>query len=687
MNQNTVYESGRKYLDAGLSVIPIRADGSKAPAVPTWKEYQTKRFTKTEWENFHRNSMCIAVLGGAISGNLEILDFDDPEVFPLWTDRVEHFNSRLAEKLVIVQTPSKGFHVYYKSSESVNGNLKLAQKAGENGRAEVLIETRGEGGYVIAPPSLGSCHPSGNKYQLLKGDLNAIQLLTSEERTLLLELARSFNQYFPKNKVIRGDARSGGGRPGDVFNSKFIIDDWYDLLEKHDWEKVQIGGGEVEYWRRPGKDEPGVSASLNFQGSNLLYVFSSNAAPFEPDKAYTPFAAYTLLEHAGDFSSAAKALLSGDLVKSSGTLENATTRRKQRKSRQEEIEVGNYFENLGELLDAELPHIEEVLKFVERGTVSQFVATTNTGKTTMMLNASLALATGQQLMPLVPEVGRPRRVLYVDMETSASKAQNALRRMLSVEPYRPPAIRQLARENLRLVVDRELDDLPLNLSNTEHLEFLENEVLEFGAELVIIDNLSAAFELDNENDNAEALRTVMKPLNGFAKKTNAATILVHHTGKPGENSTKSMSVFMGRGASNFSSLSRTVYALMPATEMGPGYVVLHNTKNKSGWLLEPVMMKLDFESLWFAQVEIKEREDITAQDVSAFVESKGEASTADIKAYFLGRGFKSRTIERRIKDAERLNLVSKPTKRAKYRANKSIGDNLGPEVLVVSDSY
>src|SRR5262249_49783232 len=64
---------------------------------------------------------------------------------------------------------------------------------------------------------------------------------------------------------------------------------------------------EVTHWRRPGKNE-GVSATTNYAGSGLLYVFTSNGAPFEADTAYTAFAAYTLLTHRGDFSAAAQAL-------------------------------------------------------------------------------------------------------------------------------------------------------------------------------------------------------------------------------------------------------------------------------------------------------------------------------------------------------------------------------------------
>src|SRR5690606_29768817 len=42
--------------------------------------------------------------------------------------------------------------------------------------------------------------------------------------------------------------------------------------------------------------------------NNVLYVFSTNAAPFEPDRAYWPLAVYALLEHGGDFTAAAAAL-------------------------------------------------------------------------------------------------------------------------------------------------------------------------------------------------------------------------------------------------------------------------------------------------------------------------------------------------------------------------------------------
>ena len=51
-----------------------------------------------------------------------------------------------------------------------------------------------------------------------------------------------------------------------------------------------------------------VQVKSDTKGRDLLYVFSSNAAPFEPEKGYSKFAVYALLNHGGDFTAAARAL-------------------------------------------------------------------------------------------------------------------------------------------------------------------------------------------------------------------------------------------------------------------------------------------------------------------------------------------------------------------------------------------
>jgi putative DNA primase/helicase len=97
--------------------------------------------------------------------------------------------------------------------------------------------------------------------------------------------------------------QANGQRPGDDFERRAS---WAEILEPHGW--VMVGRrGEVEDWRRPGKDS-GVSATVNYAASGLLYVFSTNADPFEDGRGYSKFTAFALLNHGGDYGKAAKAL-------------------------------------------------------------------------------------------------------------------------------------------------------------------------------------------------------------------------------------------------------------------------------------------------------------------------------------------------------------------------------------------
>jgi Bifunctional DNA primase/polymerase, N-terminal len=297
-----------RLVTAGLSVIPIAADGTKRPVI-AWKPYQSRPPTSeelTRW--FQEGDVGIAIIGGKISGNLEILDFDAPETFAPWSTMVAELSPDLPYRLPVVPTPTEGRHVYYRCP-LIGGNQKLAQCLNADGRPETLIETRGEGGYAITPPSPPACHPLNKPYILLHGDLAAIPTFTPEERTILLNAARSFNEHVEPKRVIFGGASPGpsqpkGGRPGDIFNAQA---EWSNILEPQGWTRIGQRG-EITLWKRPGKWEHGCSATTNYAGSDLLYVFSANAHPFEPQNAYTKFAAYALLEHGGDFEAAAKCL-------------------------------------------------------------------------------------------------------------------------------------------------------------------------------------------------------------------------------------------------------------------------------------------------------------------------------------------------------------------------------------------
>jgi hypothetical protein len=317
MNTTTKQNTGsrislvKKYVESGLSIIPIEPDGSKAPLKVAsgrsikWESYQHSRPSNAELRGWYATGhrYGIAIIAGAVSGNLEILDFDDTAIIPAWREMVENAAPGLLDQLPQVQTPTGGLHVFYRC-ESIGSNNKLAERISADGKIKPLIETRGEGGYVVTVGSPPECHPTSKPYLIIKGELTNIPTITLTERTVLIECAKFFNEHIKTLKTIapeQGPLAATTLRPGDDFNQR---GDVRALLERYGWKhcgKSTIG----ERWQRPNADRP--SATL-FNDSGLFYVFSTSAHPFESDSVYTPFAVYSLLEHAGDYHSAAQAL-------------------------------------------------------------------------------------------------------------------------------------------------------------------------------------------------------------------------------------------------------------------------------------------------------------------------------------------------------------------------------------------
>ncbi|RMF97017.1 MAG: hypothetical protein D6741_10480, partial [Planctomycetota bacterium] len=162
-----------------------------------------------------------------------------------------------------------------------------------NGAETTLIETRGEGGLVLAAPTTG--------YTVISGDWCDLPVLSQDERDTLLSAARQLNEVhdLPQDNPL--GVREG--RPGDDFNQRGDITP---ILQEAGWVKTGESQDGNEYWRRPGKSH-GVSATFK---DGVFYVFTSNAPPFQPSKGYSRFAVYSLLVHNGDYSAAAADLRS-----------------------------------------------------------------------------------------------------------------------------------------------------------------------------------------------------------------------------------------------------------------------------------------------------------------------------------------------------------------------------------------
>ncbi len=321
--RSSVLDVARAYVAAGLCVTPVRLDGSKRPMYRNWQSHGMP--TLQELEKWFADGKCgIGLVCGSPSGGLEVIDFDhDAESqLRLWFELVDAQAPGLRDKLCVVRTPRRpaGYHCWYRCpGVKIGGNTTLAEtqvidREGkpvflDNGspKLQTLIETRGQGGQALAPGCPPECHETRGLYQHSDGPrLTELPAVTAEEREMLLALARSLDRT-PASLEYPGDgAGSVGDRPGDDFGRRGP--DWSDLLEG--WECVRQTS-EVRYWRRPGKRTDWSATTghcKGLDGTDRLYVFSTNASPFQPRKPYSKFAAYATLKHGGDYAAAARDL-------------------------------------------------------------------------------------------------------------------------------------------------------------------------------------------------------------------------------------------------------------------------------------------------------------------------------------------------------------------------------------------
>lgn len=320
-------EAAAYYLKNNISVVAT--DQNKRALFP-WKPYQKRLLTQEEMlaQFTHAKTQGIAVICGAISGGLEVIDIDSKnDITGDLTERIfaairEHAPS-LIDQLYTVITKSGGVHIYYRC-EVVEGNAKLASRQTTEEerdknpleKVKVLIETRGEAGYVIAPPTEGYTRT---------GPLQ-IPVISIEQREALLSIMRSFNEVVEPVRIPRQpSAQKYAKKPWDDYNER---GDHYKLLQAHGWYFVSTRG-ENEYYRRPGKDE-GVSASWHIS-KRIFYCFTSSTQ-FEPGKGYVLSAMHALMEHNGDFSASAKALADqgyGEASHDYGKIERTVFKKKQ----------------------------------------------------------------------------------------------------------------------------------------------------------------------------------------------------------------------------------------------------------------------------------------------------------------------------------------------------------------------
>jgi RecA/RadA recombinase len=525
-------DAARAYQSAGLCVLPARMP-EKRPAIGSWKDFQTRLPTAVEVDAWFSNPHpACCLICGAVSGNLELIDFDCAgEAFAAWSALVTKEAPGLVDRLVVETSPSGGWHVVYRCAEPVSGNLKLAQRREDlDGPAEVvrfgksykprkdrdgrwhlvltMIETRGEGGLFLCAPSPG--------YQLMQGEFTALPVLTPAERDVLLRCAWALNTVLPEPVDPQPGAVVDGERPGDDFNRRADIGA---LLVHHGWTLAQDGAN--QHWCRPGK----VNATSATVKDGVLYVFSSNAAPFEADRAYSPFAAYALLEHHGDFQAAATELRrsgygtaqTADDVDLSGLLPRATPILT--------FDLQTFAETPEREIDWLWPGV------VPRGMVSLIGGKQGLGKSFLICDLAARVSSGEQMPDGTNHP--PGKVLLLAREDDASCV---------LLPRLRAAHADLSRVCWSVFANTATGS---SIDLAAHVHLLVEATATHAFDLIVVDTFAAFAPVGTDANAAQDVRLLLDALTRLARQTGAAVVVVAHLRKTGQGDGDPMDAIAG----------------------------------------------------------------------------------------------------------------------------------------------
>ena len=288
------------YAGRGLRVLPIMP-GGKRPPMRAWQDAATTdpETIRLWWTGLYADHG-VGIATGVGSG-VFVLDVDVSDGKrgdETLRDLTDTYGELPPTPSVI--TGSGGSHYYYRFP----ADFDLRNDAGK--RLGAGLDIRGEGGQVVAPPTI---HPTTGQAYAWEDGAGLDEVRIAEAPGWLLELLRPVAPDITPH-VMRTEI-SGEDGPAQRYNDATT---WAELLTRDGWTLGHRDTDGTEHWTRPGKEtREGTSATVGYQGRDILRVFTS-AVPGLDEQAYSRFGYTAAMHHGGDRSAFAAELKRAEMA-------------------------------------------------------------------------------------------------------------------------------------------------------------------------------------------------------------------------------------------------------------------------------------------------------------------------------------------------------------------------------------
>lgn len=278
------------YARLGWRVAPI-APGTKWPRIDQWQHHASKQPPHINRWWAERPDDGVSIVTGDASG-IFVVDVDPRHGGDDTLADLEHEHGRLPDTVESI-TGGGGRHLIFAMPPGVTITNDAGKRLGPG------LDVRGEGGQIVAPPTI---HPeTGVRYEWEASSDPLEGVTPADAPAWLVELLTVQAPVVTPRRTAAPTGHRLDLRPGDRYE---LETEWADLLTRDGWtlHSARRGrDGDYELWTRPGKDpSDGASASLYYQGSGVLKVFTSSVPQLDPDATYTRFGYTAAMHHGGN---------------------------------------------------------------------------------------------------------------------------------------------------------------------------------------------------------------------------------------------------------------------------------------------------------------------------------------------------------------------------------------------------